>query len=647
MSADLFAEFGSNFNSGASQSNQTTQPQLKPTPTNDPFAFLFSPTSQTASPQAFQSPQQWPSTKSQQSTVSSWGTLGTSGTPGASAAVPQQPTQHPGDDDEEGWGDFEEAPTATSIKPAPSILSSNSSLPLSAVAPRPAPEPPARNRIHRAPTLDLMSNYLVALGGPRTPEPWQDRPSWEKAAATKSSGLESPGQASQWNTPKPPVAQAKPKDTNVDVLFDADDFDGAPPESEDDFGDFETGEEKAQAPRTASIPAQTAMADLISIEFGPQAAHPAPAPAHPPTLVPSSNRKEPPTQLLSTLNIGSSSLSPSPLYPQAPRSPSFSDRNPFPGLAVTTPVSGTFPTELKGDDEEKSPTPITAWPEAQSATDKDDWDAFADFPPDASSATPGQSGVSSTWDWDAVDAPKSAPQRSSSKTSQRKTSSQEIVGPPPTNVPPPSILLSVFPEVLDDIDVKLYKPTANQAPAVKSRIYADPATLAYLGGFLALATVVARILAGRKKRWSRDKFLSQGMSISAAGSKSGMKLTGVDKAQAAREDREAADVVGVWRDHVGKLRSSVAAANIGIQKQVVKLEPLKIPEINDHMAVTIAKLVPTAPRPCVVCGLKRDERVKGVDFEVEDSFGEWWVEHWGHKTCRNFWLGNEEKLRSR
>lgn len=648
MSADLFAEFGSSFNSGSSQSNQSTRPPSKPTPTNDPFAFLFSPVSQTASPQAFQSSQQWTSTKSHQSTSIGWGSLGTSTTPGASTAVPQPPTQDPGDD-EEGWGDFEEAPSTSSVTPALSMPGGNISLPMAAAPPKPAMEPPTRVRIHRAPTLDLMSNHLVALGGPSTPEPWQDRPSWEKAAAMKSPGLKSPGQVSQLSTPKAPAAQVRPKkDADADVLFDADDFDGAPPESEDDFGDFETGEEKVQAPGTASIPAQTSMADLISIDFGTNAAQPASAPLA--TSVSSSSRKEPPAQLLSTLNINSinsSSLSPSALYPQAPRSPSFSDRNPFPGLAVTTPVSSTFPTELKDDDKEKSPTPITAWPEAQSATDKDDWDAFADFPPDASSATPGQSGVSSNWDWDAVAAPKAATPRPSSKSSQRKVSSEDAIGPPPTNVPPPSILLSVFPEVLDDIDAKLYKPTAAQTPAAKSRIYADPATLDYLSGFLALATVAARILAGRKKRWSRDKFLSQSMSISAAGSKGGMKLTGVDKAQTAREDREAADVVGIWRDHVGKLRSSVAAANIGIQKQIVKLEPLKIPEINDHMAVTTAKFVPTAPRPCVVCGLKRDERVKGVDLDVEDSFGEWWIEHWGHKTCRNFWLGNEEKLRSR
>jgi len=39
--------------------------------------------------------------------------------------------------------------------------------------------------------------------------------------------------------------------------------------------------------------------------------------------------------------------------------------------------------------------------------------------------------------------------------------------------------------------------------------------------------------------------------------------------------------------------------------------------------------------------LKRDERVARVEFGVEDSFGEWWVEHWGHRTCRNFWAAQK------
>lgn len=665
MSADLFAEFGT-FNSGSSQpkQNETLQSASKPTPTTtapDPFAFLSSPTIQTASPQTFYaSSQQWPSTVQSQKSGSNengWSNFGSIGTATPSAQQVKQEAQ----DDEDGWGDFEEAPpSAVATKPPPSILNSN--LPITKTGPVAIPAPLSKPRIHRADTLDLMSNNLVQIGGAKKIEPWQARPSWEQ-----NQGSTKPlPKLSLKSGPQLPPTRPKLTAANSDVLFDADEYDGQPPEDvdEDDFGDFETGEVKtptvrAPAPVPAPAPTKSSIDDLLSLDFGSPATQstsqpatsnvfasvPAPAPA------PSQTRKQPPSQLLSTLNLSAPSPSPDSLYPQPPRSPSYSERNPFPGLAVTTPVSGTFPQELKDDDKGKSPTPITAWPEAQSAKDKDDWDAFADFPPDASSATPGgPTAFSSNWDWDAVDSPQPATsaQRPTSKSSQRKASAhEETIGPPPTNVPPPSILLSIFTELLSEADTKLYQPTAKQPAAVKSRIYSDPATLDYVGGYLVLASVAARILAGRKLRWHRDKFLSQGMTISAAGSKGGMKLAGIDKTQSAREDREAADVVGVWRDQIGKLRSAVVAANLGIQKQPVKMNPFQVPDINDHMAVTTAKVVPTAPRPCVVCGLKRDERVKGVDVDVEDSFGEWWVDHWGHRACRNFWLGNEEKLRTR
>ncbi|CAN8097055.1 unnamed protein product [Discula destructiva] len=634
MSADLFAEFASS-TSGPSQPNRP-QPEPATKPPVDPFAFLFSPSSQTASSQVSgPSAQAWPSLQQ-----NGFGGLGNTGTSGPTANALHQPAQDTIDDDD-GWGDFEEAPSATSTKPSTSILSSHGNLPGTAGDFQTQPESAVRNRIYRADTFALMSNNLVGLDDSRSVKPWQARPSWEKPSAKPPAYS---GHSQIRSAQQLPVAKSKPKNSNSDVLFDADDFDGEAPDDDDEFGDFETVE--APTVHKAAVnpaPAQTAMADLLSLDFGPPAQ---PVTANADVTSRISTRKEPPSQLLSNLNLNAPSLSPPALYPTSPRSPSFSDRNPFPGLAVTTPVSGSFPQELKDDDGHQSPTPVTAWPVGESGQEKDGYfDAFANFPPDASEATPA---ASSSWDWGTADAPEpQIPPRKSSQNISHKAPAEEVTGLPPTNVPPPSILLSIFPELLEEADIKLYKPTANQAPGVKSRIYADPATLDYLRGYLVLATVAARILAGRKLRWHRDKFLAQAMTISAAGSKGGMKLAGIDKTQAAREDREAADVVGIWRDHVGKLRSAVAAANIGIQKQPVKLEPFKVLEINDHMVVSTAKMALKAPRACVVCGLKRDERVKGVDLAVEDSFGEWWVEYWGHRACRNFWLGNEEKLRSR
>jgi len=74
---------------------------------------------------------------------------------------------------------------------------------------------------------------------------------------------------------------------------------------------------------------------------------------------------------------------------------------------------------------------------------------------------------------------------------------------------------------------------------------------------------------------------------------------------------------------------------------------LVIPDISDNMYIKTQEGGPTAPKPCVVCGLKRGERINKVDVQVEDSFGEWWAEHWGHRACRNFWLEHEPKLKIR
>lgn len=130
----------------------------------------------------------------------------------------------------------------------------------------------------------------------------------------------------------------------------------------------------------------------------------------------------------------------------------------------------------------------------------------------------------------------------------------------------------------------------------------------------------------------------------AAGGKGGMKLTGVDKAEITREDREVADLVRIWKEQLGRLRSAIAVANSSLREGSAHLV---IPEIHDAMQVKTQDGSLAAPKQCIICGLKREERVNKVDFEVEDSFGEWWVEHWGHRACRNFWQEHESKLRHR
>jgi hypothetical protein len=103
-----------------------------------------------------------------------------------------------------------------------------------------------------------------------------------------------------------------------------------------------------------------------------------------------------------------------------------------------------------------------------------------------------------------------------------------------------------------------------------------------------------------------------------------MKLSSIDKSENMKEEREASDVVRAWKDQVGRLRHVVSAAN-----QIKAGSLGSVPDIQEIMPVKVLKQgeggVP-AKEPCMLCGLKRDERVGAVDHGVEDSFGEWWVE---------------------
>jgi hypothetical protein len=410
------------------------------------------------------------------------------------------------------------------------------------------------------------------------------------------------------------------KSSYGDVLFDADEI-SAGPEDDDDFGEFES-----VATEPPSQIQSQASSDLSSM-FGAVKLEP----------------KQPkrPTNLLSTSSAMNGMLP----YPQAPKSPSFQERNPFADLGLSTKQTSNW----KMEENPKSASPVTAWPTFEHAVPKpnpyedspipknepdDDWGDFADLPPE----TPAQqsakisSGIEDdAWGWDAVDqvTTQAPPQK---------------VDPPPTNIPPPSILLALFPSIFDLPQTALFKPVANQPFSLKNRIISDPSTIDFLRSYLLIATVAAHITAGRKLRWKRDSLLSQAMKIgqASAGGKTGMKLTGVDRAETTREDREAAEVVRVWKEQLGRLRSAIAVANSSLHNLS---QHLAIPDVSEAMHVKTQERGLTAPKPCLVCGLKREERVNRVDVDVEDSFGEWWVDYWGHRSCKNFWLEHEAKLR--
>lgn len=430
--------------------------------------------------------------------------------------------------------------------------------------------------------------------------------------------------------PKPVInAQSAPlrpapvtKSSYGEVLFDAAD---EMIEDDDEFGDFETG-----TPEPAPQPQPPPAAQSLTGMFGA-------------TTLESKPTKRP-LDLLSTTSISGGGALP---YPQAPKSPSFQERNPFAELGIaTSQVSAT-----KKKDKPNSASPVTAWPTYEPKVPKpepyidspapgndEEWGDFADLPP-GSPAVPNaktSSGIEAdAWAWDAAD-----------QVSDSKPTPTQADVAPPTNIPPPSVILALFPPLFDLPQSTLFKAVATQPFSLKNRIISDPSTVEFLRGYLLIATVAARIIAGRKLRWKRDTLLSQAMKIgpAAAGGKGGMKLAGVDKAEITREDREATDVVRVWKDQLGRLRSAIAVANSSMQDASAHLA---IPDISENMYVKTQEGGLPAPKPCLICGLKREERINKVDVQVEDSFGEWWVDHWGHRACRNFWLEHERRLKNR
>lgn len=199
---------------------------------------------------------------------------------------------------------------------------------------------------------------------------------------------------------------------------------------------------------------------------------------------------------------------------------------------------------------------------------------------------------------------------------------------PPSNIPPPSILLLLAATLLQSLSLEIKRLVASIKDIGLEPASSDKPDLNSLSLRLAFLKAIARIIAGRKLRWKRDTHLAQSMKIgpAQAGKGGGMKLTGVDRMESRREDQEAAEVVRIWKQYAGSLRAYIASVNARSPGIVPAL-----PDLAENMPVRTAKVdegALTAPRSCILCGLKREERVQRVDLEVQDSFEEWWADHW-------------------
>ena len=377
---------------------------------------------------------------------------------------------------------------------------------------------------------------------------------------------------------KAPIVKAK-KPENSNVLFDAEED----LEDDDDFGDFEEP--------------QSDPAPLASTVF-----------TVPPMSAGSSSNL---VDLLGDLDLSG------PPRP-APTESKKSNARVQPKSKVATrkdPLSSFSQAHKPVKSKQNKPEPV---PVTTSHAVDDSWDTFDDW--EASIPTPATKKPEVAKD---VSPPKSVTPAPILSPVLSDVPAHEL---PPTNVPPPGVLLSLFPSFFAEAQEKLFKPMAAQSLPMRNKLLADQRTITYLQGYTMLASVAAHIIAGRKLRWKRDQILSQGMRIGPASSRatSGMKLTGIDRGENLKEEREASDVVRAWKDQVGRLRHVISGVN-----QIKAGTLASAPDLQEALPVRTLKQseggIP-ARLPCMLCGLKRDERVTAADMAVEDSFGEWWIE---------------------
>ncbi|KAJ5808705.1 hypothetical protein N7474_009974 [Penicillium riverlandense] len=344
--------------------------------------------------------------------------------------------------------------------------------------------------------------------------------------------------------------------------------------------------------------------------------------------------------------------------------PSFDDWGDFPTSSTPQPVTKASTKKSQPPPSQKQPT--SAW---------DDWAEFTDTPssnpppPKAPSEQKRQPSVKSTapqpaWDdelfdeWgDFTDGPNPStiqpktnpPSQSSTPNPAPKSFISSPAAPSttvrPTNIPPPSILLELFLDLLPQLQKE-----ATQAKPHQQRTTSSPSPISPQIQETALTihntlTTAARVIAGRTHRWKRDTHLSQSMRIGparAGGKAGGMKLNAVNKREAVKEEQDSGDVLALWRERAALFNTILQAAG-----------RRPVPSIPDPAALKVITARPEhgamkASHACALCALRRDERVSRVDEPaVLDSFGEWWTEHWGHTECRWFWERNRELLGQR
>jgi len=278
-----------------------------------------------------------------------------------------------------------------------------------------------------------------------------------------------------------------------------------------------------------------------------------------------------------------------------------------------------MPTPKKAQQPRKPAPPQPAWDDTF-----EDWGDFTDGPSNPSTApTPAP----------AKPTPKPISRPSTTSPASRSFISSTPTSPPnvrPTNIPPPSVLLELL--------VDLFNNLQKEAAVAKRQTPSDPTTASVIHNTLETA---AHIIAGRTLRWKRDTILSQSMRIGPAGKPGGMKLSAVNKHEDVKEEQDAVDVLSLWRERTALFNSIIQAAGLR------PIPPIPGPSALNVITARAEQGGIKAGHACALCALKRDERVLKIDEDVQDSFGEWWTEHWGHAGCRVFWERNSGLLGQR
>ncbi|KAJ5574364.1 uncharacterized protein N7459_008791 [Penicillium hispanicum] len=413
-----------------------------------------------------------------------------------------------------------------------------------------------------------------------------------------------------------------PRPHDSDVLFDAA-VDTPASETEDEWGEFEGPEAPSQPSQPAHLTPAVQAAKAPTPRFQPYQNTQISATVD---LLDSLSVED---SVSSTKELPNSALK-SNQHPQEGKPPpasvweddSFGDWGEFAdGPSVQPP-----PTKSPPKPNQFAPKPTPAQPTWDDDA-FDDWGDFTDGPRAPSAPSPAEPKPASK---PSKATPNPAPR---SFTSGTPAPASKVVRP--TNIPPPSVLLELLIDIFNNLQQEATKVKARDTAAS-----ARETTALRINNTLETA---ARIIAGRTLRWKRDTILSQSMRIGpATGKVGGMKLSAVNKHEDVKEEQDAVDVLTLWRERAALFNTVIQAAGQRSIPAVPDAGALKVVTARADQGAL------KASHACALCALKRDERVLRIDeVDVQDSFGEWWTEHWGHAGCQRFWEANRHLLGQR